>query len=664
MRKRSLVLAATTALVLAGSGVSLAAPVAPAAAQPSVETLAEGDPLTWAPPPLEDPVTIDLGTGRTSNTLDADTDYIINLPDAIKTGSTTLKGGRNVVIIGGHIRLSSPDPAAGDTRAIYVWGNTGTVHIEGVLIDATADGLGDGIAISAPDSIVQVQNTRIVGLPGAAEEWHADVIQPWGGVKELRVDKLTGSSRYQGFFLPQDLGDIGAVTIKRTNLTALPEWYPGSGGGYMLWLSGTGEPFYDLSDFYVQPREGTPLGLSIWPNVNDPVYPAVIEDGFAQWPTLPRVTGGVHDGPPPGGDFVPDGVAGLNYVSPGYNLVGGGEVTASSVYQDDVDRYGPQKAVDGLFTDASRWLSAEGDLAPTLTIDFGATTSIGAIDVTSGAFLSTDVDPNAVLVDFAIEAHTTSGWQQLSEFTGNTDEKVSWTGQVDADQVRLTITRPSRSNPVVARVYEVEVRGADVTAPTLAVSGIGDGSLYGDSQDLPVSWEASDSESGLDRVVGRLDGERINPGDLALYRQPLGMHELRVVAIDVAGNRAVEDITFFVTTSFGDMENLITRFAATGRLPAGVAEDLRRPLGKSRKQEASDRVAGAITSLETFKDVVNADVTDADAHDTLLRDADAMILRLGGTPSDAEAGVAANEGQDLEGTGRLPEEQSGPTATS
>lgn len=43
-----------------------------------------------------------------------------------------------------------------------------------------------------------------------------------------------------------------------------------------------------------------------------------VTNGDGSWPTLTRTTGGVHEGPPSSGDFVPLGVAGLDYVSPGY----------------------------------------------------------------------------------------------------------------------------------------------------------------------------------------------------------------------------------------------------------------------------------------------------------------------------------------------------------
>ena len=57
--------------------------------------------------------------------------------------------------------------------------------------------------------------------------------------------------------------------------------------------------------------------------------------------------------------------------------------------------------------------------------------------------------------------------------------------------------------------------------------------------------------------------------------------------------------------------------------------------------------------LTAFKALVNdaALVTDAEVRATLIRDADAMIVRLGGTAS--KAGVRANDGKPVAGTGRL-----------
>ena len=211
-------------LGVAGTLAAMGAAPASGAARPA---------LTWKAPRLVDPEIIEVGTSVDSQPgeLDVTRDYIVRLPPAMRTGQLILHGGRNVVLIGGHIRLPPVSGRDAEARAILVTRNQGTVHIEGVLIDTTASGQGDGIAIQSRDSIVQVQNCRIVNLVGAQDETHSDVIQPWGGVRELRVDRLTGSSNYQGFFVPQDLAPIGHIKIKRSNLIADPEWFPGARGG-------------------------------------------------------------------------------------------------------------------------------------------------------------------------------------------------------------------------------------------------------------------------------------------------------------------------------------------------------------------------------------------------------------------------------------------------
>ncbi|HEY8454086.1 MAG TPA: hypothetical protein VIL34_00680 [Actinopolymorphaceae bacterium] len=141
-------------------------------------------PLNWPPPSLTDPETIPVGASGHARDLNVNRDYIIELPSTIRTTGLIVEGGRNVVIVGGHIRLPVYT-GDGLARAIYIIGNQGVVHIEGVLIEAVAEGLGDGIAIQAPDSIVQVQRCRIMDIQGRQSVFHGDVIQPWGGVRYL-----------------------------------------------------------------------------------------------------------------------------------------------------------------------------------------------------------------------------------------------------------------------------------------------------------------------------------------------------------------------------------------------------------------------------------------------------------------------------------------------
>ena len=76
----------------------------------------EDDLLTWAPPNLENPQTIDIAQiireratwkSPAHLKLDLDKDYIIKMPDEPLTvsGGLGISGGRNVVLIGGEIRF-------------------------------------------------------------------------------------------------------------------------------------------------------------------------------------------------------------------------------------------------------------------------------------------------------------------------------------------------------------------------------------------------------------------------------------------------------------------------------------------------------------------------------------------------------------------------------
>jgi cytochrome c len=194
----------------------------------------------------------------------------------------------------------------------------------------------------------------------------------------------------------------------------------------------------------------------------------------------------------------------------------------------------------------------------------------------------------------------------------------------------------------------------DGTKPTLLVSGLADGQLYGDSQDVRISWQAVDPTSGIDTTAGTLNGRTYASGTLlALYELPLGLHELTVTATDKAGNSTTSAVRFFVTTSFRDMQNLLDRFKATGRLTTGAHRQLSNKLDAARASEAAGNDRRAVQQLTAFEALAGDAglVTDADVRDTLVRDAAAMIVRLGGPAG--RAGVRANDGEPVTGAGRL-----------
>jgi cytochrome c len=176
----------------------------------------------------------------------------------------------------------------------------------------------------------------------------------------------------------------------------------------------------------------------------------------------------------------------------------------------------------------------------------------------------------------------------------------------------------------------------DGTRPTVLISGIADGQIYGDSQDLRISWQAVDSTSGVKTLAGRLDGEPYQSGLLrGLFELALGTHDLKVTATDNAGNETEQTVTFGVTTSTRDMANLIDRFAATGSLSQKSANKLQDRLNQVSKAEAKGNDAKTIKELKDFKKLVTDKkvVTVAEVRDVLTRDTDAIIARLSGPAS-------------------------------
>lgn len=191
----------------------------------------------------------------------------------------------------------------------------------------------------------------------------------------------------------------------------------------------------------------------------------------------------------------------------------------------------------------------------------------------------------------------------------------------------------------------------DGTKPTVLVSGIAHGQLYGDSRDLRISWSGTDATSGVRSVTATLDGQDVQNGRLyALYELPLGLHDVVVTGTDNAGNTTTQTITFFVSTSFEDMANLIDRFRATGQMSAAQAKVLQNQLGKARTQEAKRKYDRADAELETFVRLVQRQSVGADVKSVLTRDARAMQQRLRGSTASASADPGTV-------TGRLPSDR-------
>ena len=201
-----------------------------AAGAPPCEGPTGDEVLSWAPPQLTKPVTVKVTSRTKSLKLDAAKDYVIDLPatPVALSGGLSISGGNDVVLVGGEISTKK--------RGLYLKNQTGTVHVEGLRL--SGEGATEGINLDQrKGATVQLQNIAVETVTGSYSGTHADVLQTWGGPELLRVDRLEGSTTYQGFFLnptkfhktKPELFDIRNTVLRDS----------GKRSAYLLWQSDT-----------------------------------------------------------------------------------------------------------------------------------------------------------------------------------------------------------------------------------------------------------------------------------------------------------------------------------------------------------------------------------------------------------------------------------------
>jgi hypothetical protein len=288
LRARSLTFAALTALL----GIAIGCGGGNQPRQPAQPRLA------WAPPPLHNAITVRVAADRPTLELAHDRDYRIVLPDhplSLRNG-LAINGGHNVVLIGGQIVVPPSNAAKPGTtgRGLYLLNQTGTIHIEGVRF--SGEGLTEGIDLGESlGATVQLENIRLdeIFYPRTLRT-HPDVIQTWAGPTRLRVDRLTATTQYQGFFLqPQQLASvrIRSFELRNIDLTGSPR------SAYLLWQGGSAPR--TARNVWIRNAGSRPTAQLMWPK--------------------PVAWRGVQVGRPHSGSFVPQRASGTGYRSPGYS---------------------------------------------------------------------------------------------------------------------------------------------------------------------------------------------------------------------------------------------------------------------------------------------------------------------------------------------------------
>jgi hypothetical protein len=302
---------------------AIAAAVAIATAASGSNGAAMQAPLSWAPPTLSNPVVIDVTNANRRLRLDNSRDYRLNIAEPLKR-ELWIEGGRNVVVIGGQITIDELGAASSyqDNIAIKVrFGDpSGTVHLEGLLIDGPY--VLDGIGI-ATGRDVQIQNVRVDRAHDNVKSAHADCIQVQQGVGDLRVDGFTCTTERQGIFLGDHNGAIRSVNLRHVDLYGAP-------GKHLLWQTTPTYPVL-VSDVRLAVTPNTtawaPFGYWVYPqrdgrtfggNIDMRRRAVVSRDGKRLWFVGSRINGVIRKGPAPLGEFVPAGSVGMGYTAPGY----------------------------------------------------------------------------------------------------------------------------------------------------------------------------------------------------------------------------------------------------------------------------------------------------------------------------------------------------------
>jgi hypothetical protein len=192
----------------------------------------------------------------------------------------------------------------------------------------------------------------------------------------------------------------------------------------------------------------------------------------------------------------------------------------------------------------------------------------------------------------------------------------------------------------VQRVAEVPNEG-----PLVTVDGLTDGAAYGDSQRAVVTWEVTDTGSGVASVVATLDGAPLESGtELVFSELAYGEHVLVVTATDDAGVATTVTVTFTVETSFDDLAALLTQFNENGTISDVTTANVRDRLDKAWLWTQRGSEERGMLYLGHFVDRVNhqvrGDADDLHARAVLVRSAQALIAQLQAAEDEENAGDA------------------------
>jgi type 1 glutamine amidotransferase len=265
-------------------------------------------------------------------------------------------------------------------------------------------------------------------------------------------------------------------------------------------------------------------------------------------------------------------------------------------------------------------------------------------NLTRGSASNTSLDQPAAAGATAIRLRSTNG-RAAGDDIAIGDETLKIVSVVSPNppspQPNVTLSAPL-ANDYAARTLvqtfpqyvTVPIR-IDTQPPTATFPSVTDTRIGHSATVTPTRTDPSPGSGGTAVRDTWIDGTWSYPLPLDASSLSLGKHTWSLALSDTAGNGSKVTLTFLVTTSFADLDSMLTRYATAGNVPSDTIASLRDKLSAAQAADAAGDKPGAIASLESFGSEARG-ILDAKARDLLIADSQDVIRQVRGIP-DAPA---------------------------
>jgi type 1 glutamine amidotransferase len=138
-----------------------------------------------------------------------------------------------------------------------------------------------------------------------------------------------------------------------------------------------------------------------------------------------------------------------------------------------------------------------------------------------------------------------------------------------------------------------------------------------------------------------IDGTWVYPLPLDASKLSLGRHTWAIHVGDGAGLGSKVTFTFLVTTSFTDIDAMLTRYQTAGSIGASDVTSLRSTLTSAKASDTAGDKAAAINGLQSFVSQVSVLVPAGSTRDLLVTDAQDVIRQERGLSGPDETGLGS-----------------------